>query len=144
MSAALAPRMEGIAFWPTSEMNADTWRLSSTYTDAEVWTLQNLSSLWRTANKFLGRRDRLGKYPTCAVRVAIWFKIVVAWSLTADTSRSIPPNLRFRIPRDFESPWFLGDECWDLIHLRMSYGSVSSWKDMYLNVYQYAFMREQL
>lgn len=93
---------------------------------------------------FLGRRDRLGKYPTCAVRVAIWFKSVVAWSLTADISHSIPPNLRFRIPRDFESPWFLGDECWDLIHLRMSYGSVSSWKDMYLNVYQYAFMREQL
>lgn len=94
--------------------------------------------------EFLGRRDRLGKYPTCAVRVAIWFKIVVKWSLTADTSCSIPPNLRFRIPRDFESPWFLGDECWDLIHLRMSYGSVSSWKDMYLNVYQYASMRKQL
>lgn len=142
MSAVLAPRMEGIAFWPTSEMNADTLRLSSTYTDAEVWTLPKIS--WRRANVFLGRRDRLGKYPTCAVRVAIWFKIVVAWSLTADISHSIPPNLRFRIPRDFESPWFLGDECWDLIHLRMSYGSVSSWKDMYLNVYQYAFMREQL
>lgn len=41
MSAVLAPRIEVTAFGQTSEMNADTWRLSSTYTDAEVWTLKS-------------------------------------------------------------------------------------------------------
>lgn len=42
MSAVLAPTMQGIAFWPISEMTADTLRLSSTYTDAEVRALQKL------------------------------------------------------------------------------------------------------
>lgn len=49
----------------------------------------------------------------------------------------IPPNLRFRIPRDFESPWALGEDSWDLIHLRMGYGSISSWPEMYHNVFRY-------
>ena len=39
MSAVLSPGMEVAAFGQPSEMSADTWRLSSTYTDAEVWTL---------------------------------------------------------------------------------------------------------
>lgn len=39
MSAVLALGMEGTTFGQASERNADTWRLSSTYTDAEVWTL---------------------------------------------------------------------------------------------------------
>lgn len=55
----------------------------------------------------------------------------------ADVTIRIPPNLRFRIPRDFEGPWFLGEDSWDLIHLRMGYGSVSSWAEMYQNVFRY-------
>ena len=53
----------------------------------------------------------------------------------------IPPNLRFRIPRDFESPWSLGEDSWDLIHLRMGYGSISSWQEMYHNVFRHVHRR---
>lgn len=51
---------------------------------------------------------------------------------------SIPPNLRFRIPRDYESPWSLGEDSWDLIHLRMGCGSVSSWPELYQKIFAYA------
>lgn len=47
----------------------------------------------------------------------------------------IPPNLRFRVPRDYESPWTLGEDSWDLIHLRMACGSVSSWPELYQKIY---------
>jgi len=49
----------------------------------------------------------------------------------------IPPNLRFRVPRDYESPWTLGEDSWDLIHLRMACGSVSSWPELYQKIYAY-------
>ena len=52
----------------------------------------------------------------------------------AKECRRIPPNLRFRTPRDFESPWFMGEDSWDLIHLAMLCGSVTSWHEMYANV----------
>lgn len=52
------------------------------------------------------------------------------------TSRSrIPPNLRFRVPRDYESPWSLGEDSWDMIHLRMACGSVSSWPELYQKIF---------
>ncbi|KAF2731559.1 LaeA-like protein [Polyplosphaeria fusca] len=47
----------------------------------------------------------------------------------------IPPNLRFRIPRDYESPWTLGEDSWDLIHVRMACGSVTSWPELYQKIY---------
>lgn len=47
----------------------------------------------------------------------------------------IPPNLRFRVPRDYESPWLLGEDSWDLIHLRMACGSVTSWPELYQKVF---------
>lgn len=47
----------------------------------------------------------------------------------------IPPNLRFRVPRDYESPWTFGEDSWDLIHLRMACGSVSSWPELYQKVF---------
>ncbi|KAJ4988140.1 regulator of secondary metabolism (methyltransferase domain-containing protein) [Stagonosporopsis vannaccii] len=47
----------------------------------------------------------------------------------------IPPNLRFRVPRDYESPWSLGEDSWDLIHLRMACGSVTSWPELYQKVF---------
>lgn len=52
--------------------------------------------------------------------------------------RRIPPNLRFRVPRDYESPWLLGEDSWDLIHLRMACGSVTSWPELYQKVFTYA------
>ena len=51
---------------------------------------------------------------------------------------SIPRNLRFRTPRDYESPWSLGEDSWDLIHLRMGCGSVSSWPEMYERIFRLA------
>lgn len=52
------------------------------------------------------------------------------------TAISIPPNLRFRVPRDYESMWSLGEDSWDLIHLRMAYGGVGHWPEMYQKVFQ--------
>lgn len=52
--------------------------------------------------------------------------------------RRIPPNLRFRVPRDYESPWLLGEDSWDLIHLRMACGSVTSWPELYQKIFTYA------
>ena len=49
--------------------------------------------------------------------------------------RRIPPNLRFRVPRDYESPWTLGEDSWDLIHLRMACGSVTSWPELYQKIF---------
>jgi len=49
----------------------------------------------------------------------------------------IPPNLRFRVPRNYESPWLLGEDSWDLIHLRMACGSVTSWPEMYQKIFAY-------
>ncbi len=55
--------------------------------------------------------------------------------LTIGSDGRIPPNLRFRIPRDYESPWFYGEESWDLIHIRSASGSVSSWPELYQKVF---------
>ncbi|KAL8700440.1 MAG: hypothetical protein Q9201_005445 [Fulgogasparrea decipioides] len=49
----------------------------------------------------------------------------------------IHANTRFRVPRDFESPWNLGEDSFDLIHLRLGCGSVSNWHEMYSNVFRH-------
>lgn len=50
---------------------------------------------------------------------------------------TIPPNLQFR-RRDIEAPWAgLPMESWDLIHLRMLCGSISSWPELYANVFRH-------
>ncbi|KAI9815829.1 MAG: hypothetical protein M1832_005243 [Thelocarpon impressellum] len=49
----------------------------------------------------------------------------------------IPENLSFKIPQDFESPWLLGEETYDMIHLRSGCGSVSSWPHMYRKVFNH-------
>ncbi|MCJ1253639.1 Secondary metabolism regulator lae1 [Lignoscripta atroalba] len=72
--------------------------------------------------------DMADKYPTAEV---------VGLDLVNIQPERIPPNLRFRIPRDYESPWSLGEDSWDLIHLRMAYGSVSSWPEIYQKVFQH-------
>lgn len=49
----------------------------------------------------------------------------------------IPPNLTFN-QRDIESPWHGMDlDSWDLIHLRMLNGSVTSWPELYQKIYRY-------
>lgn len=55
----------------------------------------------------------------------------------------IPPNVRFSIPTDFESLWTFGEDSWDLIHLQMLCGSVTSWPNLYQKVFQYV-LHEQL
>lgn len=53
------------------------------------------------------------------------------------TSFSIPRNLRFRVPKDFEGPsWALGEDSWDLIHIRQGCGSVSSWPELYQKIFR--------
>ncbi|KAK4940353.1 hypothetical protein LTR28_009166, partial [Elasticomyces elasticus] len=48
---------------------------------------------------------------------------------------SIPPATRFRIPFDYESPWALGRDSWDLIHLQLGCGSVASWPDLLYKIF---------
>ncbi|KAK2627424.1 hypothetical protein QTJ16_003390 [Diplocarpon rosae] len=49
----------------------------------------------------------------------------------------IPPNLRF-VQRDIESPWHgLDLDAWDLIHMRMLAGSLSSWPDTYAMIFRW-------
>ncbi|KAF2751482.1 methyltransferase LaeA [Sporormia fimetaria CBS 119925] len=47
----------------------------------------------------------------------------------------IPPNLRFHVPSDYESLWSHGEESFDMIHLRMACGSVSSWAHLYQKIF---------
>ncbi|KAH7389151.1 methyltransferase LaeA [Cadophora sp. MPI-SDFR-AT-0126] len=49
----------------------------------------------------------------------------------------IPPNLAFH-QRDIESPWFWCDvDSWDLIHMRMLAGSISSWPATYAQIFRH-------
>ncbi|WEW54808.1 hypothetical protein PRK78_000233 [Emydomyces testavorans] len=45
-----------------------------------------------------------------------------------------PLNCAFYSPRDYESPWLLGEDSFDLIHLQMGCGSVTDWKNVYQKV----------
>lgn len=49
----------------------------------------------------------------------------------------IPANLSFKL-RDFDGPWqpVIQLESWDLIHMRMLAGSVSSWPEVYAKVFR--------
>nr|BAP58881.1 methyltransferase [Alternaria alternata] len=58
-------------------------------------------------------------------------------NIQPENPRRIPPNLRFRVPRDYESPWTLGEDSWDLIHLRMACGSVTSWPELYQKIFSH-------
>ena len=51
--------------------------------------------------------------------------------------QEIPPNLRFKVPRDWESPWSYGLDSFDLIHLRMGCGAVSSWPELFHNIHMH-------
>ncbi|KUJ08731.1 S-adenosyl-L-methionine-dependent methyltransferase [Mollisia scopiformis] len=48
----------------------------------------------------------------------------------------IPENVGFS-QRDIESPWYGMDVDWDLIHMRMLNGSISSWPDIYSKIFRH-------
>ena len=48
-----------------------------------------------------------------------------------------PKNCDFYSPFDFESPWALGEDSWDLIHMQMGSGSVASWPNLYRRVFSH-------
>ncbi|KAL2828133.1 S-adenosyl-L-methionine-dependent methyltransferase [Aspergillus pseudoustus] len=48
-----------------------------------------------------------------------------------------PKNCQFYAPIDFESPFALGEESWDLIHLQMGCGSVLGWPNLYRRIFNH-------
>ncbi|KAE8133846.1 S-adenosyl-L-methionine-dependent methyltransferase [Aspergillus pseudotamarii] len=59
---------------------------------------------------------------------------VVGVDLSPIQPSNHPLNCQFYAPFDFESPWHLGEDYWDVIHLRMGCGSVASWHSLYRRV----------
>ncbi|CAG8923946.1 unnamed protein product [Penicillium salamii] len=62
---------------------------------------------------------------------------VVGCDLAPIQPANSPKNCDFYAPFDFESPWTLGDDSWDLIHMQMGAGSVASWPSLYRRVHQH-------
>lgn len=50
---------------------------------------------------------------------------------------NFPKNCDFYSPFDFESPWALGEDSWDLIHMQMGSGSVVSWPSLYKRIFSH-------
>ncbi|CAI7636551.1 unnamed protein product [Penicillium pancosmium] len=48
-----------------------------------------------------------------------------------------PKNCDFYAPFDFESPWTLGEDSWDLVHMQMGSGSVVSWPSLYKRIFSH-------
>lgn len=61
---------------------------------------------------------------------------IIGTDLSLIQPKWIPQNLRFVIA-DFESEWALGRGSFDLIHLRVGIGSVSSWPTLFSRVFQH-------
>ncbi|KAF8243547.1 S-adenosyl-L-methionine-dependent methyltransferase [Wilcoxina mikolae CBS 423.85] len=61
---------------------------------------------------------------------------VIGTDLSLIQPKWIPRNLRFQAA-DFESEWTLGKSSFDLIHLRVGIGSVSSWPTLFSRVFQH-------
>ena len=51
----------------------------------------------------------------------------------------MPDNLRFNVGIDYLSPWTLGYDSWNLIHLRQALGSVQNWSSLYQKIFSYDF-----
>lgn len=56
---------------------------------------------------------------------------IVGLDLHYQAADFVPPNVSIRAPWDFEAPWALGEESWDMIHLQMGLGSVADWMGLY-------------
>ncbi|KAI5785881.1 S-adenosyl-L-methionine-dependent methyltransferase [Geopyxis carbonaria] len=61
---------------------------------------------------------------------------VIGTDLSLIQPKWIPRNLRFQIA-DFESEWTLGKDSFDLIHLRIGIGSISSYPALFRRVFQH-------
>lgn len=51
--------------------------------------------------------------------------------------RELPPNIDLYPDIDYESPWALGENSFDLIHLQMGLGSVGNWPLLYQKIYNH-------
>ncbi|TVY23017.1 Secondary metabolism regulator LAE1 [Lachnellula hyalina] len=57
--------------------------------------------------------------------------------LTQIQPEQIPPNLTF-LQRDIEGAWHgMGEESWDLIHMRMLNGCIENWRDIYTKIFRH-------
>ncbi|KAH8813337.1 S-adenosyl-L-methionine-dependent methyltransferase [Xylogone sp. PMI_703] len=92
--------------------------------------------------------DMADKYPTAEVlgldlsliqpeKYAVWKAKALHAKHTDLAPDRIPPNLTFN-QRDIESPWHGMDlDSWDLIHVRMLNGSITSWPELYQKIYRH-------
>lgn len=61
---------------------------------------------------------------------------VVGVDLSPIQPPNYPGNCDFYAPWDYDSPWpSLGEDSWDVIHLQMGCGSVTSWPSLYRRVF---------
>lgn len=60
---------------------------------------------------------------------------VVGVDLSPIQPLNSPRNCDFYAPFDFESPWALGEDSWDLIHMQLGCGSVVSWPSLYRRIF---------
>ncbi|OBT88620.1 hypothetical protein VE02_03992 [Pseudogymnoascus sp. 03VT05] len=61
---------------------------------------------------------------------------VMGFDISLMQPQTIPPNLQFR-RRDFETWHGLAMDSYDLIHLRMLAGSISSYRELYANIFRH-------
>ncbi|KAJ5819316.1 Secondary metabolism regulator laeA [Penicillium riverlandense] len=62
---------------------------------------------------------------------------VVGVDLAPIQPQNHPKNCDFYAPFDFESPWALGEDSWDLIHMQMGSGSIVSWPSLYRRIFSH-------
>ncbi|CAG8889317.1 unnamed protein product [Penicillium nalgiovense] len=62
---------------------------------------------------------------------------VVGVDLAPIQPTNTPKNCDFYAPFDFEAPWTMGEDSWDIIHMQMGCGSVASWPSLYRRVFQH-------
>lgn len=60
---------------------------------------------------------------------------IVGVDLAPIQPANIPRNCDFYAPFDFESPWAMGEDYWDYVHLQMGCGSVASWPSLYRRIF---------
>ncbi|KAI9932072.1 hypothetical protein MW887_009578 [Aspergillus wentii] len=72
--------------------------------------------------------DVANKYPDA---------FVVGVDLAPIQPANHPKNCDFYAPFDFESPWAMGEDSWDLIHMQMGSGSVASWPNLYRRIFSH-------
>ncbi|KAJ5774734.1 hypothetical protein N7457_009630 [Penicillium paradoxum] len=62
---------------------------------------------------------------------------VVGVDLAPIQPANFPKNCDFYAPFDFEAPWAMGEDSWDIIHMQMGCGSVANWPSLYRRVFQH-------